>query len=181
MKNSCSVANRSSGRVVYKIPEMNNLRREFYPHETKKNIPLEELEKLSQMPGGRNILYNYLMVEDKEIIRYLINKEIPIEYWFSEDKLPGWMKSCSLDEFKDALDFAPEGTKDLIKKFAVTMPLDDRSKCGAIKEQLGFDVERAIENSKEDKPVENNKSNSRRVTISEDGTPKRRVQLTAEE
>lgn len=181
MKNICSVTNRSSGRVVYKIPEMNNLRREFYPHETKKNITVEELEKLSQMPGGKNILYNYLMVEDKEIIHYLVNRDIPPEYWFSEDKLPTWMNTCSLDEFKDALDFAPMGTKDLIKKFAVSMPLSDRSKCGAIKEQLGFDVEKAIANSQDDEHEKDSKPTTRRVSIAEDNTPKRRVQLKAEE
>lgn len=57
------------------------------------------------------------------------------------------MDSCSLDEFKDALDFAPDGTKDLIKKYAIEKPLNDHSKRVAIKEQLGFDVDKAIENN----------------------------------
>lgn len=181
MKNVCSVTNRSAGRVVYKIPELNNLRREFFPHETKRNISVEELEKLSQMPGGKNILYNYLIVEDKEVAFYLINQEIPPEYWFTEERLPEWMKTCSLDAFKDALDFAPQGAKDLIKKYAVSMPLDDRSKCGAIKDQLGFDVEKAIENSKADEPEQGtNKPATRRVAVTEEA-PKRRVQLSSDD
>ena len=32
-----------------------------------------------------------------------------------EAQIPTWINSCSLDEFKDALDFAPEGIKELIK------------------------------------------------------------------
>lgn len=178
MKDTCSVTNKSAGRVVYKIPEL-NLRREFYPHETKKNIAVDELEKLAQMPGGRNILYNYLMVNDPEVICFLINGEVPPEYWFSEEKLPGWMNSCSLDEFKDALDFSPQGTKDLIKKYAFEMPLNDFAKRQAIKEQLGFDVTRALENSKDDESEsENNKPTTRRIQTNTT-TPQRRVQITA--
>lgn len=60
------------------------------------------------------------------------------------------MDSCSIDEFKDALDFAPDGTKDLIKKYAVSKPLNDYDKREAIKAQLGFDVSKAIENMKPD-------------------------------
>ena len=63
------------------------------------------------------------------------------------------MDTCSLDEFKDALDFAPNGTKDLIKKYAVSKPLNDFSKREAIKAQLGFDVTAAVENSKPDGEV----------------------------
>lgn len=60
------------------------------------------------------------------------------------------MESCSIDEFKDALDFAPNGTKDLIKQYAVSKPLNDYDKREAIKAQLGFDVSKAIENMKPD-------------------------------
>ena len=54
------------------------------------------------------------------------------------------MESCSIDEFKDALDFAPNGTKDLIKQYAVSKPLNDYDKREAIKAQLGLDVSKAI-------------------------------------
>jgi hypothetical protein len=53
-----NVKNRSSSRVVYRIPEI-NIRREFMPGETKK-IDHEELEKLSYRPGGENLISNYL-------------------------------------------------------------------------------------------------------------------------
>ena len=177
MKQTCNVSNKSAGRVVYKIPEL-NLRRVYYPHETKRDVPVAELEKLSQMDGGRKLLYNYLMVDDPDVIYYLLNREVPPEYWFHEDKIPSWMNSCSLDEFKDALDFAPRGTLDLIKKYAVDMPLNDASKRQAIKDQLGFDVNKAIEltapdKDEEVKPVE---TKQRRVATTEE-PPKRRVQL----
>ncbi len=145
MKSTCTVTNKSTGRVVYKVPDL-NVRREFRPRETKKDIPVRELESLSAQAGGRVILYNYLMVHERDVIEYLINGEIAPEYWLTEDKIPEWMNSSTLDEFKDALDFAPQGTKDLIKKYAVELPLNDFTKRKAIKDILDFDVTAAIEN-----------------------------------
>ena len=71
------------------------------------------------------------------------------------------MESCSIDEFKDALDFAPNGTKDLIKQYAVSKPLNDYDKREAIKAQLGFDVSKAIENMK---PDENEKKSEKVIS-----------------
>jgi hypothetical protein len=53
-----NVKNRSSSRVVYRIPDL-GIRREFMPGEVKK-ISYEELEKLSYRPGGENLIANYL-------------------------------------------------------------------------------------------------------------------------
>lgn len=144
MKETCIVANKSTGRVGYSIPEL-HVRREFMPREVKKNVSVAELEMLSQRPGGKNILLNYLQVQDAEVINYLLNNTPPVEYWLTREKLPEWMNSCSLAEFQDALDFAPEGTKDLIKEFAVALPLTDTNKLQAIKDQLGYDATKAIE------------------------------------
>lgn len=171
MKETYTVANKSAGRVGYTIKEL-NIRREFMPREVKKNIPLMELEALSQRPGGRSLLLNHLQVQDREAINYLLNYEPPVEYWLTEEKLPEWMTNCSLLEFQDALDFAPAGTKDLIKKYAVTMPLTDTNKIKAVKDQLGYDVAKAIELSHAyDNPEEEVKQVERRVqpTISANG------------
>lgn len=144
MNKECNVTNKSAGIVIYNVPEL-GVRREFSPHETKR-LSVNELNALVMRSGGKELLYNYLFVNDDEVIRYLINGEVAPEYYLTEDQIPSWMEQCSLDEFKDALDFAPEGTKDLIKKYAVEKPLNDFSKREAIKEQLGFDVSKVLEN-----------------------------------
>ena len=54
------VKNRNNGSVGYTLPDMNNLRRKFYPGE-QKEVTFEELQKLSYMPGGMYILKNYLI------------------------------------------------------------------------------------------------------------------------
>ena len=168
MNTKCNVANKSAGRVGYTIREM-NIRREFMPREVKKDISVAELEALSQRPGGRNLLLNYLQVQDEEIINFLLNGKPPIEYWLTEARLPNWMQSCSLLEFQDALDYAPAGTLDLIKQYAVSLPLSDTNKIQAIKEQLGYDVMKAIELNNAYKGEENKQEPERRVTASASG------------
>lgn len=142
------VTNRSRGSVVYKLPEL-NVRREFYPQETK-TIAKSEIEQLTAQPGGRELLYNYLFIEDKEVIKDVINVEPEPEYWLTEENIPNWMQTSSLDEFKDGLDFAPDGIKDLIKKYAVELPLNDVSKRKAMLDQLNFNVDVAVESLKPD-------------------------------
>lgn len=142
----CAVTNRSGGFVAYSIPDR-HIRREFSPHETKR-VPYYEIEEVSAQPGGRELIYNYLYVDDK-VLKEGLNIQPEREYYLKEADVDKWMSTCSLDEFKDALDFAPEGVKDLIKSHAVSLPLNDVSKCEALKEQLGFDCMAAIKNEKD--------------------------------
>ena len=179
MDKMCKVTNRSAGRVIYNIPE-DHIRREFYNKETKE-IALSELEKLAQQPGGRRLIYNYLSIQDADTIGHLVNRPIEPEYWLTEDKIPEWMNTCSLDEFKDALDFAPEGIKDLIKKYAVSLPLNDFAKRQALFEQLGFNVTKAIENSGEEgESAKTSKPAERRVIRNENAETQRRVVIKPE-
>lgn len=179
MKDRCFVTNKSGGRVVYNIKE-DGIRREFYPRE-QKIISTEELRKLAQQPGGRALIYNFLMVSDPKILYYLLNGFPAPEYWITEEKLPQWMESCSLAAFQDALDFAPRGTVELIKKYAVSNKLNDYAKRDAILKQTGFDVTRAIENSDEETakpeaaPVRRTQAEKSEPAKTEPATPVRRV------
>lgn len=145
----CAVTNRSSGMVIYNVPEM-HVRRVFYRGETKE-VNVAELEALVNQPGGRELIYGYLLIKDPALAKRLMNIDLSneVEYNMSEAEIKAWLNTCSLDEFKDALDFAPSGVKDLIKKFAVEVPLNDVAKREAMKEQIGFDVSAAIAIKKE--------------------------------
>lgn len=141
------VTNRSGSEVIYNLPDK-RIRRSFVPKETKK-IPYSELEELMSQPGGRELIYNYLFIRDASIVKALTNKTPEQEYYFTADTIDAWLNSCSLDEFKDALDFAPEGTIELIKDHSVTLPLSDMFKQEALKEKFGFDCARAIKNERD--------------------------------
>ena len=73
------------------------------------------------------------------------------EYYMSEKDVAALITTGSLDAFLDALDFAPIGVIDLIKKLAVEIPMVDIKKRKALKEKTGFDVEAALKHIEEDK------------------------------
>lgn len=139
-----NVKNRSAGAVLYTIPE-DNIRRRFTPGETKR-ISYEELLHLSYQPGGRELMANFLQIQSEGVPKSLGIKTEP-EYYMDESQVVELLKSGSLDQFLDCLDFAPAGVIELIKKYAVLLPLDNYEKRQALKSKLGFDVDAAIANS----------------------------------
>jgi hypothetical protein len=142
------VKNRGASTVVYKIPE-DGIRREFKPGQTL-SISSEELEKLTYQPGGTLILSQFLQILDLEGIQKANIKTEP-EYHMSEAEIAALIKSGSLDAFLDALDFAPIGVIDLIKKMSIDIPMVDIQKRKALKEKTGFDVEAALKHQEEDR------------------------------
>lgn len=167
------VTNRSGGYVVYNIPEMNNLRREYAPGETKA-ISEEELNALNYIPGGRVLLYHFLMV-DKDALEKIEMQPEP-EYFMDEVQVENLLKNGSLDEFLDALDFAPAGVLELIKDLSVRLPLNDVEKRRAILEKTGFDVDKAVHNSGTADDEEKEKAPTRRVQPqNKEDAPQRRT------
>lgn len=167
--------NRSYGTIIYSIKE-DNIRREFHPGETKE-ISFNELEKLSFQPGGRELIERYLQITDKEVTEKL-NITTEPEYYFSEDEIKDLILNGSLDAFLDCLDFAPVGVLDLIKKMAVTLPCNDIAKRRAIKDKLGFDVNKAIvhiEEEKDNDEVETQVVTTRRVKVEEPKSERRSI------
>lgn len=163
------VKNRSSSQVCYRIPE-DGIRRTFAPGESKK-IGFAELEKLTWQAGGRELMTNFLQIQNEAAIQELGIVAEP-EYHMSEEQVKELIRTGSLDAFLDALDFAPVGVIDLIKIYSVSIPLEDYSKRRALKEKTGFDVDTAIRNLEAEKAEEKIK----------DETPAaRRVQAQKEE
>lgn len=163
-----NVTNRSGSTVVYSIPE-ENIRREFTPKESKK-ITYGELEKLMNRPGGDVIISEYLLIKDVEAVTEL---EIPAEpeYFYGEEEIKKLLLTGTIDEFLDALDFAPEGVIEIIKDMAVTLPLNDVVKREAIKKKTGFDVSKAVQHNAEVQEASSEKAEA----------PKRRVQAQTTE
>ena len=148
-----TVKKRSASMVVYNLPEI-GVRREFMPSEIKKNISYDELEKLSYQSGGRELIANFLQILDEQVLDNLGIDTQP-EYYMSEADIVNLMKTGSLDEFLDFLDFAPVGNMDLLKKLSVSVPLTDYDKRLALKDKTGFDVDTAIKNLEAEKAEEN--------------------------
>ena len=163
------VKNRGASTVVYKIPE-DGIRREFKPGQTL-SISSEELEKLTYQPGGTLILSQFLQILDLEGIQKANIRTEP-EYHMGEAEIAALIKSGSLDAFLDALDFAPIGVIDLIKKMSIDIPMVDIQKRKALKEKTGFDVEAALKHQEEDREDD-------QKTILKQSNGERRVQPEA--
>ena len=140
-----NVKNRSASTVVYRIPE-DNIRRRFTPGEVKR-ISYEELYKLSNQLGGREMMANFLQIQSEGVPKSFGIQTEP-EYYMSEAQILDLLKNGSQEAFLDCLDYAPEGVIDLIKQFAVSLPLDNYDKRVALKAKTGFDVDAAIANGK---------------------------------
>ena len=135
---------KGNGVVSYTIPDMGNLQRVFQDGE-EKIVTYEEIRKLSYIPGGQVLLNDYLVVEDKEVLKEL-NMFPEQEYYYTREDIINLMQTGSLDEFLDCLDFAPEGVLESIKTLSVELPLNDVAKRKAILEKLNFNVDNAVRN-----------------------------------
>lgn len=146
MSKKVSIKNRSNSIVIYNIPEM-GIRREFMPNEVK-NVTSEELEALSYRPGGMDLIRNELLITDAEVLTDMAVKVEP-EYYLDDKGVIELLNTGSMDSFLDCLDFAPQGVLDLIKKYAVSLPVNDSRKREAIKTKLGLDVDLALLHQKQ--------------------------------
>lgn len=156
------VTNRDNGHVGYRIPDMNNLVRDFSANETK-NITVEELKKLAYISGGPTLIRDYLIIDDAEVVKEVLG-EVEPEYYYTEDDVKNLLLTGSLDALKDCLEFAPKGTIDLVKKLAIEMPLNDITKRKAILEMTGFNVDAAIMVNEETKEENNDTQRVRRIS-----------------
>ena len=170
MNNTCIVKNVGAAHITYKVPDL-GVRRSFAPGETKV-ISYEELEKLTYRPGGMNILTNFLQIQDASFLNS-IGARVEPEYHMTEADVAALITSGSLDAFLDALDFAPQGVIELIKKLSVSIPMVDMNKRKALKAKTGFDVEAAL------KHIEEEKEDAGQNTILKQTATERRVQPEA--
>lgn len=143
-----TVKNRSASKVIYRIPEL-NIRREFTPGESKR-ITFGELEQLSYQPGGRALMAQFLQLTNEAALNQLGIKAEP-EYFMSEQDIIDLLRHGTLDAFLDCLDFGNTGNIDLIKKYAISLPLADYEKKQALKKKTGFDVDKALSHIEEEK------------------------------
>lgn len=142
------VKNRSPGMVNYIIPDK-NIRRQFQPGESKR-IPYEELLNLSYQAGGKQLMANFLQIQSQGVPASLGIKTEP-EYYLTEPQIVELMTHGSLNAFLDCLDYAPVGVIELIKKYAVSLPLADYEKRQALLRKTGFDTDLAVANSGQEK------------------------------
>lgn len=143
-----SVTNRSASMVHYSVPEVGIKSRDFQPGETKM-ITYAELEGLSYIPGGVELIRDYLLIKDPEARNEFVGSVEP-EYNMTNAEVKELILHGSQDEWLDCLDFAPEGVIDLIKTLSVELPLTDTRKMESFKQKKGIDLARMIQAKREE-------------------------------
>lgn len=139
------VQNLTDSKVAYMAPETNVLR-EFEGQQTR-DIPAGELRMLYSTKGGKTLIEDYLSVKSPELAKEFNISDDSFEHeynWTTKD-VDTVLQYGSLDALKDALEFGPEGIKDLIVDRAVQLKTPDNNKLSAIKEFTGRDVAKMIE------------------------------------
>lgn len=173
------VTNRDNGSVGYTIPDL-HLHRVFLSGETKE-ITMEELRKLAFIPGGLNILKNYLVMDSEEAVSELLVSVEP-EYYYTEEDVKILLTVGTLAQLEDCLNFAPEGTINLLKKVSVELPLNDVAKRELILKTLGFNITAAIaaREPEEETPVAEKvrKSDSIKKTATSSATTRKSAPVT---
>lgn len=170
------VVNRDNGTVGYTIPDLGNLHRNFQPKE-EKEVTMEELRKLSYLPGGLTLLKDCLVIKNADAIAELLGTVEP-EYHYTEEEIKKLLLYGTMDQFMDCLDFAPQGVIDLLRSLAVELQVSDINKREAIKAKTGFDVTKAIEINKVTAEEEVAPERTRRatpITTAEPEAPVRRA------
>ena len=167
-----NVRNRNNGTTGYTLVDGAKETRLWAENEVKK-ITFAELKRVSYLPGGAELLRDYLVIEDPAAIEALnvgIDIQEQPEYLYTENEIRDLLFNGSLDELKDFLDFSPDGGIEIAKQIAVNEELPDMRKRKIISEATGFNINTAIEIN------DMMKDNS----IAEDAAPKKQRRVAKE-
>lgn len=154
------ITNRFDGMAGYKVADL-GVRRLFMSGETKE-VTVDEIRKLSYSNGGLELLQNYFVLDNAELVAEILGTVEP-EYYYNEGDVKNLLEKGSLAELQDCLDFAPKGTIDIVKKVAVETELNDIQKRQAILDETGFNVTAAVMVNRETSEEGAEEEKSRRV------------------
>lgn len=163
-KDVVEVRNLVDHMVVYKIDELNR-RVVFNPFETKK-VQVDELRRLNYQHGGRILLHNYLCIKDQELRQEFGVDPSMIEYDWTLRDVDAALTSRPMDELMDALEFGPDGIKELLIDRAVQLRIPDTNRRKAIQDITGVDINNMIqlkEQLEADNPAAAEAPHTRRV------------------
>lgn len=141
-KDLVEVRNLVDHMVVYKLDELNR-RVVFNPFETKK-VSVDELRRLNYQHGGQILIHNYLSIQNQELRKEFGIDPTMVEYDWTLKDIDAALTSRPMDELLDALEFGPEGIKNMLVDRAVQLKIPDTNRRKAIQDIMGVDVNSMI-------------------------------------
>lgn len=138
------VRNMVNHRVVYTIPEEH--RRVVFEAFQEKKIPAKELRALNYTVGGSILLKNYLCVKSIDMRAEFNIPSDQIEYDWTEKDIQHVLLSndSPIEQLEDALDFAPQGIREMIVDYAVEWKIPDSNRRKVISKMMNLDIDEMI-------------------------------------
>ena len=172
------IRNMVDHKVVYVIPELNR-RVVFEPFQEKK-VPASELRALNYSTGGEVLLHQYLCVLSKDMRKEFNIPEDQVEYDWKIEDIHRVLEDLNtpIEALEDALDFGPEGIRELLVDCAVKWKIPDSNRRKVISRMTGVNIDKMIEFAEAtDQVVEQAPTRTRRLSKTEEA-PKtgRRIQ-----
>lgn len=109
----------------------------------------ENILNIISTPGGRYILENNLTYDNDAVYEMLGIQPEP-EDKMSAEQIKALLKGGTLEQLEDALNFANEGTIELIESLAITEQVSDMNKLELISRKTGADMLKKVELYKKD-------------------------------
>jgi len=140
-----SVRNLVDHKVVYVVPEEH--RRVVFEGFQEKKIPAKELRALNYTVGGAELIHNYLCVKDKDMREEFNIPSDLVEYDWTIKDIQRVLTDLSspIEELEDALDFAPEGIREMLTDYAVKWKIPDSNRRKIISKMTGVNIDKMIE------------------------------------
>lgn len=163
------VRNMVDHKVVYVIPELNR-RVVFEPFQEKK-VPASELRALNYSTGGEVLLHNYLCILSNDIRAEFNIPSDQVEYDWTIQDIHRVLEDLStpVEALEDALDFGPEGIRELIVDSAVKWKIPDSNRRKIISRMTGVNIDKMIEFAEAtEQTVEATPQRTRRLAKSEE-------------
>lgn len=172
------VYNMVDHKVVYVNSETH--RRVVFEPFQKKNIPAGELRTLNYSTGGEKLIHDYLCIKSDDLRAEFNIPSDQIEYDWTLDDIHKVLEDLStpIEVLQDALDFGPQGIRELIADCAVKWKIPDSNRRRIISQMTGVNIDKQIEflEKVEEPPIQSDTSSQRRVNRSEPQRTGRRVQ-----
>lgn len=131
------------------------------------NITIAELLELRTIGGGEYTLREYLLIEDEEALKLVFDEQdVEPEYKYGIAEVDFLLYESELEQFLDALDYAPKGVLDLILVKAKEKLPNTTAKISAINDKFSVDINKSFDLLKKDGSEEEEK---------ESATPARRA------
>jgi hypothetical protein len=138
-----AVRNLVNHKVVYLIPETH--RKVVFEAFQERKVPAGELRMINYTTGGSNLIHNFLCVKNDELREeFNIDPEM-VEYDWTLDDIKKALTTEDLDVLLDALEYGPEGIRQMLIDYAIEWRIPDTNRRKAITDITGVQVNRIIE------------------------------------